>query len=124
MSNWSRSEQRPVPFLLKFLWGAVLFGWVASFGLSLAALPLLNRIPIWRIRGVARRVGKEHFRRLFEEAQAAPPGTPQSSELVAVREQAQAAACEAGLTMHRVAIGLKVAGWALGAAVSWVVFYG
>jgi hypothetical protein len=113
-----------MPLLLKFLGCAVLLGWVASFGLSLASLPLLNRIPIWRIRGVARRVGKEHFKRLFEEAQAAPPGTPQSPELVAVREQAQAAACEAGLTMRRVAIGMKVAGWALGAAASWLLFYG
>lgn len=113
-----------MPLLLKFLGCAVLFGWLVSIGLSLASLPLLNRIPIWRIRTVARRVGKERFKQLFEEAQAAPPGTPQSPELAAVREQVQAAACEAGLTMHRLVIGMKIAGWALGAAVSWLVFYG
>ncbi len=112
-----------MPLLMKFLGCAVLFGWIASFALSVAALPLLNRIPIWRIRAVARRAGKEHFRRLFEEAQAAPPGTPQSPELAAVREQIQAAACAAGLTMHRMVVGLKVTGWVLGAAVSWLVFF-
>ncbi len=102
----------------------MLLGWLASVGLCVAALPLLNRVPIWRIRAVARRVGREHFKRLFEEAQAAPPGTPESAELVAVREQVQTAACDAGVAMHRLAIGLKVVGWLLGAAVSWVVFYG
>lgn len=112
-----------MPLLLTFLGCAVVFGWIASFALCVAALPLLNRIPIWRVRAVARRVGREHFKRLFEEAQAAPAGTPESPELAAVREQVQAAACEAGHTMHRLAIGLKVAGWTLGAVVAWVVFY-
>jgi hypothetical protein len=81
-----------VPFLLRCLGGAVLLGWLAPIALSIATVPLLNRIPIRRIRAVVRRVGREHFKRLFEEAQAAPPGTPESPELVAVREQVQAAA--------------------------------
>jgi len=113
-----------VPLLLKFLGCALLFGWLASIAFCLASLPLLNRIPIWRIRAVARRVGKERFKQLFEGAQAAPPGTPQSPELAAVREQVQAAACEAGFTMHRVGLAVKIAGWALGAVASWVIFYG
>jgi hypothetical protein len=117
-------EHAPGAVLLKFLGCALLFGWVASVGLCLATLPLLNRIPIWRVRAVARRVGKERFKHLFDEAQAAPPGAPSSPELAAVREQVQAAACASGFTVHRVGLAVKIAGWALGAVISWIIFYG
>jgi len=69
-------------------------------------------------------MGKEHIERIVEEARKAPAGTPESPEMRAFHEQIQGAADAAGRTMKRAAIVLIVAAWFLGAAASWLVFYG
>jgi hypothetical protein len=69
-------------------------------------------------------LGKEHIRRVFENAQQAPPGTPESPELQVLHGQIQDAALAGCRVTRRLVIGLKVAGWLFGAAMSWVLFYG
>jgi hypothetical protein len=113
-----------MPLLLKFLGSAVVFGAVASVAVFALARPLLNRLPHRRIKAAARRIGKDHIERIVGEARKAPPGTPESPEMRAFHEQIQAAADAAGRTMKRGVIVLIVAAWLLGAAVSWLVFYG
>lgn len=113
-----------MPLLLKFLGGAVLFGAVASVALFAVARPILNRLPHRRVKAVARRIGKDHIERIVEEARKAPPGTPENPEMRAFHDEIQGAADAAGRTMKRALVVLIVLGWILGAAVSWVVFYG
>jgi hypothetical protein len=124
MSSWSPNEQRTVPLLLKVLGCAVVFGAVASVALFAVARPILNQLPHRRMKAAARRIGKDRIERIIEEARKAPPGTPESSEVRAFHEQIQGAADAAGRTMKRAIVVLIIAGWLLGAAVSWIVFYG
>jgi hypothetical protein len=113
-----------MPLLLKFLGCALLFGAGAFVALFALARPVLNRLPYRRVKAAARRMGKERVERIVEEARKAPPGTPESPEMHAFHEQIQGAADAAGRTMKRGVIVLIVAAWLLGAAVSWLVFYG
>lgn len=102
---------------LEFLGCAAVFGYAARFVVLPLGVLFLNWRNMRRIQAPVRRFGRERAAELLT-------GAPDDPGLVALKEEIRAAAERGCRSMGRAALVLGIAPWVVGAAASWLVFFG